>query len=497
MNICIINPPCREYQAPQVPLGLIYVAQSLIDAGHSIDFIDVNLNKNSEEEVISRAQDCEILLIGGLATTYSYLKRITNSINKLYPDVPIMAGGYIATPIPHVIFKNTGVTHICIGEGDITVREYVSAIESSSDLLKVPGLFIKKNDSFIKTDDRPLIKNLDEINPPFDAYKLLDIEKYINGMEQNAKLYLNPKDEFLKKGPFRLLPILSGRGCSAKCTFCYRMIPGMRKHSVPYVINHMKYLIDTYHTNMFMFNDELFVGNKIWLNDFCRAIADSDIDTRFSINARANLISEEMISMLKKVGCCDIQIGIESGSQKILDAMNKNIKVEQNYSAYALLKKYGFREAGSTVFGMPGEDINTFKENLQLIKNCELESPSWYYATPYPKSELYQYAIQNGYIKDEEKYLEEISNCDASEFKINFTDFSDDELRFYHWFLIDECKKNRIIHEIKSGNASIIQLYRHRLNHGLVKYLFNLRLFGLVSKSRDVLHNTIKSRKMK
>ena len=145
MNILMIYPPCRESNTPTLPLGLLYVAQPLIEDGHNVKFFDIALEKLSKKEVLAKikSEKFDLMIVGGIITTYSYLKWLTNEVKNIYPDVPIMGGGFVATPIPHIIFKYTGIDVICNGEGDITVKEYVLALEGGRSISDISGLFIK------------------------------------------------------------------------------------------------------------------------------------------------------------------------------------------------------------------------------------------------------------------------------------------------------------------------------------------------------------------
>ncbi len=498
MNILIVYPPCRESSTPTLPLGLLYVAQPLIEDCHAVKFFDIALERPTRAEVISRikSEKFDLMIIGGIVTTYGYIKWLTTEVKKIYPDIPILAGGFVASPIPHVIFKNTGIDAICNGEGDITVREYVFALGEGRDISIVPGLFIKHGTSFIKTKERPLIQNLDNIPPPLDAYKLLDIERYIteNGksIQRTLESY-NLWDSYLNE--CRYFDLLSGRGCVGNCTFCYRMIEGMRKHSVSYVIDHMNYLSKTYKINLFGFQDELFIGNKKWTDEFYLAMENSNMDVRFRISSRANMITEELLEKLRSIGCVDINVGFESGSQRMLDSMKKHMKVEHNYTAYKLLKKYNLIVGGiPTIFGMPGETKESIMETMKFIQECKIDGAANYYVTPYPNSEIYQYALDKVLIKDEDKYLEWISNSDASEFKINLTQLKDSDLIYFHWLLADICRKIKLENELNNNKTGIWEYYKFYIKHYGVRFLYNINLFGLIwdiknnidSKNKDV-----------
>jgi len=483
MKILIVYPPCRESSTPTLPLGLLYVAQPLIEDGHNVNFFDIALEKLSRNEVLAKikSEKFDLMIVGGIITTYSYLKWLTNEVKNIYPDVPIMGGGFVATPIPHIIFKYTGIDIICNGEGDITVKEYVSALEDGRDISDVSGLFIKNGNTYIITSDRPLIKNLDVINSPVGAYKLLDIERYVveNGKQIQETLEShNSLDSYL--GECRYFDILSGRGCVGRCTFCYRMVKGMRKHSVSYVIVHMKYLYDTYKINMFLFEDELFVDSEKWVDDFCAALKDSKMDVRFSISSRAILITEDLLEKLKSVGCVHIGVGFESGSQKMLDSMKKYTKIEHNYNAYRLLKKHSMILGAPTVQGLPGETKETLKDTLKFFNDCGVDNAAFYYATPYPNSEIYQYALKKGLTQDEDKYLEWISNSDASELKINLTKLSDTDLIYYHWLLAEALRRNRLKNELRNNAITNMDFYKFILKHYGVKMLYYTVLFKLV-----------------
>jgi radical SAM superfamily enzyme YgiQ (UPF0313 family) len=255
------------------------------------------------------------------------------------------------------------------------------------------------------------------------------------------------------------------------------MMKGIRKHSVPYVIKHMKYLSETYKVNFFEFQDELFIGNNRWTDEFCTAMEESNMDVHFTISSRADMITEELLNKLKSVGCIHITIGFESGSQKMLDSMKKHMKVEHNYNAYNILKKYNMILGAPTIIGMPGENKESIKETLKFIHDCNIDSAANYFATPYPNSDIYQYAIKEGLIKDEEKYIEWISNSDAAEFKINLTKLSDADLLYYRFLLNDACMKNKFQNESKNNRYDY---YKFLIRHHGIKLLYYLGLYKFV-----------------
>ncbi|MBU4444230.1 radical SAM protein, partial [bacterium] len=304
------------------------------------------------------------------------------------------------------------------------------------------------------------------------------IEKYIIENGKAAQIGLESESKWdTNHGDCRYFDILSGRGCIGNCTFCYRMIKGMRKHSVPYVIKHMMYLADNYKINFFQFEDDLFVTDQQWVNDFCNSLKNTKKDVRFRISCRANLINDDLLIKLKSAGCVHVGVGFESGSQQMLNSMKKHVRVEHNYNAYRLLKKHGLIMGAPTIIGMPDETKETIKDTLKFIHDCNIDSAANYFATPYPNSEIYQYAIKEGLIKDEEKYLEWISNSDAAEFKINLTKLSDADLLYYRFLLNDACKKNKFQNEPKNNRD---EYYKFLIRHHSIKLLYHLGLYKFV-----------------
>lgn len=242
----------------------------------------------------------------------------------------------------------------------------------------------------------------------------------------------------------------------------------------------MIYLVDNYKINFFQFEDDLFANNKKWVDEFCGSLKEKNLDVRFSISSRANILTEELILKLKSAGCIHIGVGFESGSQRILDSMKKHVKVENNYNAYKLLKKHDLILGAPTIIGMPDETHESIKETLKFINDCKIDDAANYYATPYPNSEIYLNALKEGLVLDEERYLEKISNSDASEFKINLTKLSDTDLKYYTWLLRDACRKNILQKGLNNNKIGKAAYYKFIIKHFGIKILYHTGLFDIL-----------------
>ena len=207
------------------------------------------------------------------------------------------------------------------------------------------------------------------------------------------------------------------------------------------------------------------------------------MNIHFRAIGRADAINKDVLIKLKKTGCYYLGFGIESGSQKMLDVMNKRIDVRKNYEAMQLLREYNLPTAGTFIVGMPGENRKTIEETRIFIKECEVTIAGVFYATPYPNAKLYKIAIERGLISNEEEFLESIADLDASTLSINFTNKPDHVLHKYMYILGSEVEKNKITEIAEDGLLKNYLNFVFKITNFYIKrtvYLvsFDLKLYG-------------------
>jgi len=195
------------------------------------------------------------------------------------------------------------------------------------------------------------------------------------------------------------------------------------------LVEEIKELKKRYRIQFINSSDDLFMLNKNWVNDFCDRMISEDMDIGWSVAGRVNLVSEELLQKMYRAGCREISYGFESGSQVMLDRMKKRgVTVELAEDAIRMTRNAGITVRGSFIFGMPGETEETIKETLDFLKRTRLHIWRFFYATPYPKTELYEIAKEMGRLpSDEDKYIESLSEMRTT-FLVNLTDFSNEEL---------------------------------------------------------------------
>ncbi|GAI66195.1 unnamed protein product, partial [marine sediment metagenome] len=247
--------------------------------------------------------------------------------------------------------------------------------------------------------------------------------------------------------------LFATRGCPYKCIYCYHDFMGQRyRHRSPdNVIAEIKCLYTHYNIKYFHFTDDEFVIKKKFVYEFCQKIKDLQKELSEKITwgcgGRANLMTEELIVAMAKAGCVLIGYGIESGSQKMLNRMKKKVIVEQAKQTVRLTQKYlGWADC-SFMIGTPGETKETIQETIDFCKELNLIPEVIFFATPYPGTELYRIAIQQGKIKNEEAYVMGLGE-QGEKINVNFTDFSNNELEKIKEDMVIELRAwNKIKHE--------------------------------------------------
>ncbi|HOX27535.1 MAG TPA: radical SAM protein [bacterium] len=451
MRVLLINPVVRKWAKPNCfPSGLGYLAETLIRAGHDVDVYDMNALRPAPEEFRKYVEnsDYEIAGLGGIITIYSTMKELIGEIKEIHPDRPVMVGGSSATSAPHIMMSRTKADFLCIGEGEITTPELMNVLENGGDLSSVNGIWWRKPDGgYAVNKPRDVIKDLDSI--PFPRWDLFPMEIYLNNpvgaVNVNKWVDGASSDESVPKS----MNLISSRGCAYPCTFCYHdfMGSGFRYRSAENVYAEIVELKRRYDVGYFHFNDDCFITNRKNVLRFCDILIRENTGIEWGCSGRVNLMSEPLIAKMKEAGCVFIGYGIESGSRKVLDLMKKKVTVEQAREAILMTRKYLGWADSSFIVGMPGETRETIRETIEFCKSIDLKPEVVFFATPYPGTELYEIAMRDGKIKDEEEYLLSLGE-QGEKVRINFTDFTDEELTNIKQEMVEGLGAwNKITHE--------------------------------------------------
>lgn len=402
MNVLLVNPLVREWAAANwTPLGLLYIAAELKRLGHSAEIYDINALRPSVSEIVKKIGEAQYDWLGltGIITTYKNVKQLAELSKELHPERPVVLGGPLASSIPHIIIaKVPAIDFIVQGEGERVVLDLCRQTEQhcagepiTDRIFRAERPLSNLND--LPMPDRDLVPMSIYLKNPLGAYNK---RKWTDGEPVKDVISTN---------------IMAGRGCPYACTYCAHDFMGhkYRVRSARHVMAEIVHLRQTYEVQYINFIDDEFCANRDFVLDFIEQMlwfqGEYLWPLKWGCTGRVNLVDEELLSQLASTGCIHMSFGIESGSPKILDAMNKRVTVDQAEHALALAKRYIKDVATTYMVGYPGETEDTLKETVQFIKKVGIKPDAVFYCTPYPGTELYRNVLDAGLIQDEETYV--------------------------------------------------------------------------------------------
>jgi radical SAM superfamily enzyme YgiQ (UPF0313 family) len=411
------------------PTGLGYIAAVLKKSGFDVEIYNQDLHHYPEEH-LTRYLDKHHFDMVGLGTIggyfqYKKLLKISEAVNKSKNRPFYVLGGHGPSPEPEYFLKKTGADAIVIGEGEETIVELAKALAAKRSINNLDGIAFMERGKAVVNQRRPLIKDLDLI--PFPAYELFPMYFY--------RLLREPH---CASGDF-VAPMISGRGCSFRCAFCYRMDEGLRCRSTEGIIEEIKMLKTNYGITYISFFDELLISSIKRTTELCEGFIRAGLNIRWTCNGRLNYAKPKVLQLMKKAGCVFINYGIEALDDEVLRAMNKCLTVEQIVKGIEATLKEEISPGFNVIFGNIGDNKNTLQQAVDFLLKYDdgAQLRTIRPVTPYPGSPLYYYALKNGLLKDCADFYEN-KHINSDLLAVNFTDMSDKE---FHKALYDANQK--------------------------------------------------------
>jgi anaerobic magnesium-protoporphyrin IX monomethyl ester cyclase len=359
MKILLINPFAAVSQANNPPLGLCYIKASLLSAGFKqttvVDLLKLNLK--AAKKVIQE-KNPDIVGISCFTDTRMNTFDIARIAKKINSNIKVIIGGPHATHMYKQILDNyPEIDFICLGEGEMTAVELAKAIESEKSIQDVRGVAFRCNGQIIKTAERSTIENLDDL--PFPDYNDLDVYSYRGTL---------PFERGQPKAS-----IVGSRGCVYNCIFCtnQKMWGKFRSRSAYSIVSEVEWLVRRYGFKYINFVDDLFTFYNDKVIEICKAIIEKKLNIQWSVQARVDTISRELIRYMHEAGCRFILFGVESGSPIILKNLNKRGKIEDVINAFNLCNEFKIISQISLIVGTPGESKSTLQETKELLKKIK------------------------------------------------------------------------------------------------------------------------------
>jgi len=394
-KVILINP--RNYFSQgklRPPFGLLTIASSFRNLGVSVVWVDADTELDHDKvfDQIREHKDADLIATGGMHTAYNHVQGVFETLNndEELRDIPTLIGGRIAKDVGHVLWeKIPNIDMLCRQEGEYVVEDLV---EHFPELQLVRGLEYREERSCsarVKVNDAaPVIQKSEEFLPI--SYDLLEDEYF--STQSNVGT------------------IVTARGCPFKCHFC-RLDDDVRETYRPMptemVFDNIEYLTKQRGCTKIYIVDELFFQNKKRIFEICERI--KPLGVKWQVSGRGDSIKETdgaLLTALKEAGCKTIMMGIESGSQTQLKNMNKKLRLDRAEKGIAMVRSHGIYVAPAFIYGFPGETRETMIESAKWRRKMNFPG-GFFYATPYPGSELYRQWKQEFSISidDEEAWL--------------------------------------------------------------------------------------------
>ena len=375
---------------PLPPVDMMSLSQIAKKRGYETKFKDYSLKDENIYDFLRdlRVYKPDFLVINVASTTLEKDLSILTQAKDLLEDTVVIAKGAIFNFSPYSILQQYPEIDVAL-RGEI--EEAFDEIIQYKDFKEIKGITYQINNKIVSTTERPLKANLDHL--PFLDRDLID-----------NNFYIRPDT----KKPQTIIRV--SKGCPNHCFFC--LATPLNGYNVRYrdcdlVMDEIKECIEKYNIRDFIFWSDIFNADNAWVNRLCRLIIESGLKINFSANTRADTLNEQTLKLMKKAGCSLISMGVESGSQEVLDKIGKKITLEQIKKATLMINKAGIQLYAYYVIGLPWDTKETLEATFKFAKELNSQFASFYTATALMGTRFYDYVQKHrlGDISYEKPYV--------------------------------------------------------------------------------------------
>lgn len=401
MKVLLVNPPYNiekyygkisklGFRFP--PMGILYLAAYVRQFGHEVKAYDFQANENDFFSLLEGFKPAVVGITCHTALVYSTV-RLARQIKNRLRDCCIVVGGSHPSSRPEDMLKEAAIDIAVRGEGEITFYKILESLGHKMALEEIDGITFRKNGLFIKNKDRELISDINTL--PLPALDLLPFDNY----------HCSPDLRIGKK----VMMLSTARGCPFQCTFCAikeTFNRSYRSRNMEMIFKEIDYYIKIFSADGLFIVDDLFTRNKKRVLEFCEEMIKRGYskNMKWWAQTRADCVDEEMLKKMKEAGCAMLSFGIESGVDRLLKVIKKNITSKQARKAVLMANRVGLDARGSFILGLPTE---TFSDSIRTILfglSLPLHRLKFGLATPYPGTELWYTALREGQVSEDEDW---------------------------------------------------------------------------------------------
>lgn len=380
-NICLVFPRFK-YPSGDIPLGIAYLASYLKQKGIDVFVIDTTFNPNFEY-VVEQLRNIKPDIVGIYMGSLMYNDALKVAKIAKETGSNVIVGGPHPTILPETVINNQYVDAICLGEGELTLEEYITNISEGKSLKGVKGVWFKENGRIVKNVPREPFSDLDELS--FLSLDFFDIETYIKNWVQLDSY--NPN--------LRGISLIVSRGCPFSCSYCQPTLrkifgPKVRIRSAKKIVEELKLLKKKYKLNAFYFQDDTLTVFKEWIREFCELMIEENVNMKWACNTRADTTDREMLKLMKKAGLVKVKVGVEAASDRVRnDIYKKGVTLNQINNFIDVAKKEKLQITGFFMLGAPSETEEEIKKTVNFAVHSRLDEANFSITTPLPETTLY------------------------------------------------------------------------------------------------------------
>ena len=363
-------------------IGIAYLLAVAKKEGLRAKYLDMVMEGISLEQLIEYVAQKRPSLIGLTAFTVQARTAgiVAQRLKALFPSIKVCLGGPHASALPkETLEEYPEIDFVCSGEGESLLRKLKDALGDLKQIFQLPGIISRTQIGFTRNKE----SKLDDL--PFPAWDMFDLTKYQGTYPHRTKLEL---------------PMITGRGCPFKCTFCCRSLgDSLRRRSVPSVMTEIEHHIEKFKCESIAFLDETFIVDKDWIGTFLETMIEKEINRQvtWSCSTRVSNMTPSLLKKMKAAGCYYIFYGLESADNEILKRINKGITVEQMKNAIQWTKEAGILPVGAFIIGLEGDTEDHVIKAINLAQELDLYSVTFPIAVPFPGTKLREMALRNEY----------------------------------------------------------------------------------------------------
>ncbi len=385
----------------QTPYGLFSIGAQALRAGHQVKVLNLSGFAWSRVEEIVRALDADVFGMSCWTANRRGVALVAELVKRVHPRAHVVVGGPHATPLAkELLAHHPHIDTICVGESDATFLEIVDRVSAGSPVKGLASTAYRDGAAIVVAPERPQIKDLDTLASPQDYF-----DTHI---------------------------LMTSRGCPWACTFCGAETSwgrGFRANSIGYVVDALEKMVARLPVKMVQIKDDTFTTHKKRVVEMCREMRARKLKFFWSCDTRVDMLNDELLKEMRLAGCQRLSLGVESGSQRILDLIEKKITVDEIASTTQLAKKYGIKVRYYMMLGNRGETAESMAETHRFLERARPHEYIFSCLSIYPGTPDFKDAEKAGWLNREIYFQERFQ-----ELKIPFDASETDTARMNAWF---------------------------------------------------------------